>query len=255
MNSDLTSETPSAGRGSFPTTHWSMVVNAGADSTRVAQEALESLCRSYWYPLYSHVRRQGRSHHEAEDCTQEFFSRLLAADGVARARPERGKFRSFLLTSLRNFLHKEWRRSQAEKRGGGQPLFGLDLDQADERFTREPADPGLTPEGMFDRNWALGLIEGAVATLRAEYEKDGRGGIFAILTPLLWGNAGSESLAEHAAHAGMTTQNFTMALHRLRQRFGQRLRAAVAETVAEEADVELELRHLIAALGNAAPGR
>lgn len=237
-----------APRSSFPATQWSMVLRAGSDTSSQAGLALEGLCRRYWFPLYAYVRRQGRAHHEAEDCTQEFLARLLASAGVAAARPERGRFRTFLLTALRNFLTNEWHRARAEKRGGGFPLLPLEFEDADQTFSREPADPGLTPEQAFDRSWALGLIERALAGLRAEYEKSGRGTLFVVLASLVWGNPGAESLAEPAARLGMTTHAFTVALHRLRQRLGQRLRADVAETVADGAEVDGELRHLIAAV-------
>jgi RNA polymerase sigma factor (sigma-70 family) len=240
------------GHGSFPTTHWSVVVNAGAGSESQVRAALETLCGQYWYPLYSFVRRQGRAHHEAEDCTQEFLARLLATDGVARARPERGRFRTFLLTALRNFLTNEWHRAQAEKRGGGRALLSFDAQDADERFAREPADTALTPEQAFDRNWALGLTEGTLAALRAEYQKRGQAALFAALSPLVWSNGPSEPQAELANRLGLNTHALTVALQRLRHRFGDRLRAAVAETVADGADIDVELRHLIAAVGGGA---
>ena len=132
----------SPGGNAFPTTQWSMVLHAGAGGDTQANSALESLCRQYWYPLYSFIRRQGHAHHEAEDCTQEFLARLLSTQGVARARPERGRFRTFLLTALRNFLTDEWRRAQASKRGGQVPL-SLEFDTAEQRYAREPADPAL----------------------------------------------------------------------------------------------------------------
>ncbi len=233
---------------SFPTTHWSVVLNAGAGSESLARVALESLCRHYWYPLYSFVRRQGRAHHEAEDCTQEFLARLLATDGVARARPERGRFRTFLLTGLRNFLTNEWHRAQAAKRGGGAVVVSLDWQDAEQRFAHEPADPGLTPEQAFDRNWARGLIESTLAALRTEYEKRGQAALFAELVPLVWGATAAETFAPRAERVGLTTHAFTVALQRLRQRLGERLRAAVAETVADGSDIDAELRHLIAAV-------
>jgi RNA polymerase sigma factor (sigma-70 family) len=239
---------PPPAHGEFPSTQWSMVLRAGEGSDSQVRSALESLCRQYWYPLYTFVRRQGRAHHEAEDCTQEFLARLLAAGGVARARPERGRFRTFLLASMRNFLVNEWQRAQTAKRGGGQAPLPLEFDVAEERFAREPADPGLTPEQAFDRNWALGMIDRAVAALRAEYEKTGRGALFAALGPLVWSNTGKDSHAELAAQLGMNTHAFTVALQRLRQRLGERLRLDVAQTVADEADVDAELRYLIAAV-------
>ena len=234
--------------GSFPTTHWSVVINAGAGSESLARAALESLCRHYWYPLYSYVRRLGRTHHEAEDCTQEFLARLLATDTVARARPERGRFRTFLLTTLRNFLTTEWRRSQATKRGGAATHLSLDSRDAEQRFAHEPADPGLTPEQAFDFNWAHRLIEGAIAALRAEYERRQQAALFGELVPLIWGSVEGETLAAPAQRLGLSTHAFTVALQRLRQRVGTRLREAVAETVADGAEIDAELRHLIAAV-------
>ena len=153
-NESMSDPPSSAARGRFPTTHWSLVLEAGAGDDTAARAALETLCRQYWYPIYAFVRRQGRTHHEAEDCTQEFLARLLAADGVARARPERGRFRAFLLSSLRHFLANEWRKTQAAKRGGGVVIESLDWQDAEQRFAHEPADPGLTPEQAFDRSWA-----------------------------------------------------------------------------------------------------
>jgi RNA polymerase sigma-70 factor (ECF subfamily) len=235
----------------FPTTHWSVVLHAGAGSESQVHAALESLCRQYWYPLYAFVRRQGRSHHEAEDCTQEFLARLLASEGVARARPERGRFRNFLLVALRNFLTKEWHRTQAVKRGGGEPALSLDFDAGDRRFGHEPSDPGLTAEQMFDRNWAIGLIDTAVRELRVDYEKSGREPLFATLIPLVWSNDDPEGVAQSAERLGMTVHALTMALHRLRRRLGERLRAEVAETVADGTDVDAELRHLIASVSHA----
>ena len=237
--------------GSFPTTHWSVVLHAGANNAPQARDALETLCRQYWYPLYSFVRRQGRTHHEAEDCTQEFLSRLLAAGGLARARPERGRFRTFLLTSLRNFLSNEWHRATATKRGGGQQLLSFDGQDADTQFALEPADPRLTPEQAFDRNWARGLIDRAFNDLRLEYKRDGRGAVFDALAPLAWGKCPGTTLPDQAAQLGMSTHAFTVALHRLRRRLGERLRAEVAETVADGADIDAELRHLITAVSAA----
>jgi RNA polymerase sigma factor (sigma-70 family) len=232
-----------------------MVLNAGKGSESQARSALETLCRQYWYPLYTFVRREGRSHHEAEDCTQEFFARLLASDGVARAAPERGRFRTFLLTSLRNFLASQWRSGQAAKRGGGRVPLPLEFESASERFAREPADPGLTPKQAFDRNYALDMISRSIDGLRSEYEKSGRGALYAALQPLVWGNTSPESQGQHAGRLGMNTHAFTVALQRLRRRLGERLREEVSRTVAEEADVDEELHYLIAAAGGSPPPR
>jgi DNA-directed RNA polymerase specialized sigma24 family protein len=246
---------PSAGRSSFPTTHWSIVVNAGASSESEAHAALTTLCRQYWYPLYGFVRRQGRAHHEAEDCTQEFLARLLANGGMATARPDRGRFRTFLLTALRNFLTKEWHRARATKRGGGTAPLSIDLRDAQNRFAHEPRDPALSPEHAFDRTWALGMIERAVGRLREEYEQSGRGELFAALSAFVMAGGSAEPFTTPAARLGMTTHAFTVALHRLRQRVGHRLRADVAETVANATDIDEELRHLIAAVSAPASER
>ena len=254
MKTDPTSPATGPGGGAFPTTQWSMVLHAGADTDTRAQAALEQLCGRYWYPLYVYVRRQGRPHHEAEDCTQEFLARLLAADGLARARREHGRFRTYLLTALQHFLINDWQRTQAAKRGGGREVLPLGVPDADERFAREPADGALTPDQAFDRSWVQGMIAGAAAALRAEYERSGRGALFEALGPLLWSNPRAEDIAGPAARLGLTAHAFTMALHRLRRRLGERLRADVAETVADGADLDAELRHLIAAVGGRAAG-
>lgn len=241
---------PSAGGAAFPTTHWSIVVRANEPSTEQARNALETLCRQYWYPLYVFARRQGRTREEAEDATQGFFARLLETGALARARQERGRFRTFLLTSFRNFMVNDWKRAAAIKRGSRCPMLPLDFAGADRTFEREPADPGLTPERAFDRNWAAGMIEQVISGLRDEYEKSGRGELFRVLGPMIWGGATGESHRERAARLGVNEHAFTMALHRLRIRLGDRLRARVAETVAHADDVEDELRYLISAVSS-----
>lgn len=232
----------------FPTTQWSMVLRAGGDSDTQARAALESLCRRYWQPLYTFVRRHGRNHHEAEDLTQQFLAQLLAADGLQRARPERGRFRTFLLTSLRNTLTSEWRRIQAGKRGGGLTPVELSSPGSDATPAHEPVDPGFTPEQAFDRSWAQSTIDRAVHELRAEYDATGRGTVFDAVAPLIWGSDREDDFPARAAAIGLTVNSLRVALHRARRRLGERLRAQVAETVAEPADIDAELRHLIAAL-------
>lgn len=242
-------------RGAFPPTQWSMILDAGEGSESVARAALEAMCRQYWYPLYSFVRGQGRTHHEAEDCTQEFLARLLASDGVARARPERGRFRSFLLMSLRNCMANEWQRGQAAKRGAGQSPLSLDFEAAGERFAHEAVDPGLSPEKAFDHNYAAEMIGRAIDALRADYEATDRDKLFAALRPHMWGNASPGSFALQAEGLGMKTHAFTVALQRLRRRLGERLRAEVRRTVASEAEVDAELRYMMDAMGDPPPAR
>ena len=240
--------------GSFPETQWSMVLRSDAAGDTRAHAALESLCLRYWYPLYTFVRRQGRDHHEAEDSTQEFFARLLSAEGLKRARPERGRFRTFLLSGMRNFLTSEWRRDHAAKRGGGAVPVPLGPADFDERFCHEPADSGLTPEQAFDRSWALGMIDRAVGELRAEYMRSDRGELFDALAPQMWESSAVDSgtIARHAARLEMTVQAYTVALHRSRRRLGDRLRALVAETVAAQSEIDAELRHLVSAISGPA---
>ena len=239
---------PPSPRGEFPTTHWSVVLRAGAGSESQVRAALETLIRQYWYPLYAFVRREGRTHHEAEDCTQEFLARLLATDSVARARPERGRFRTFLLAALRNFLVNEWERNSAAKRGGGTAPLSLQFQSAEKRFALDPADPALTPDQTFDRDWALDLAELVVAELRTEYALSGRGPLFEILALRIWSASDPEPSESAAGQVGLTVQAFDVALHRLRRRVGERLRTRVAETVATESEIEGELRHLVTAL-------
>ena len=248
MNEDGANAAASVKGGAFPPTRWSMVINAGHESSSQGREALETLCLAYWYPLYAFVRRQGQSHHQAEDSTQEFLSRLLASHAIGLARPERGRFRSYLLKSLSHFLINEWQRASASKRGGGVVPLSLSFDAAADRFAHEPADPALTPEQAFDRNWAHRLIDQVVTDLRAEYVRSGRGQVFEVLGPRIWSAAHSEPAEQSAAQLGLTVPAFDVALHRLRRRVGERLRAHVAQTVATEAEVESELRHLVAAL-------
>ena len=234
----------------FPTTQWSVVLNAGAATRQRAFVALGTLCERYWYPLYGFVRRQGRPHHEAEDLTQQFFANLLEREGISNARPERGRFRTFLLTSLRNFMTDTWRQGQSAKRGGGQAPLSLDLSGADERFAHELSDPSLSPDKAFDRNWALEIIERALGQLRLDYESTGRGALFAALAPHIWSDAPvANPGAEQLRHPGMNAHALTMALHRLRRRLGLRLHDEVAATVADGTDVDAELRQLIAAVG------
>lgn len=244
----IESSVPEAPGGSFPITQWSMILRAGTESDTQARAALEALCRRYWPPLYTFVRRQRRDHHEAEDATQQFLAQLLASDGLQRARPDRGRFRAFLLTGLRNFLTSEWRRAQAAKRGGGLVPVVLGSPDADGSCCHEPPDTGLTPEQAFDRSWAQNMIDRAVLELRAEYHASGRGRIFDTMAPLIWGHETSDAVEARATVIGLTVNSLRVALHRARRRLGERLRAQVAETVADPAEIDAELRHLITAL-------
>jgi RNA polymerase sigma-70 factor (ECF subfamily) len=235
-------------RSSFPTTHWSVVLSARSLDAPAARAALETLCRLYWYPIYAFIRRQGRNHHEAEDLTQALFARLLEGQGIGRAQPERGRFRTFLLGATVNVLTDEWRRAHAQKRDGGREPVPLEIAGAEQRFAAEPVDLALTPEQAFDRTWALRLIERALDQLREEYAASGRGPLYAIVARHVWGDGTSESQASAAHELGMTEHAFAVAVSRLRQRLRERLRAEVIATVASESEAAHELRHLMSAV-------
>jgi len=241
-------ETPSAPAGCFVTTHWSVVLAAGRSDTTRAQAALEQLCRNYWQPLYAYVRRTGHSREEAEDLTQEFFARLLAHNSVAQADPARGRFRSFLLSSLKHFLANEWDRAHAQKRGGGAQLIPLAFDTAETRWA-QPIAPGDTPDQAFDRQWALALLEAVLGRLRREYRDAGREGMFLRLKDTLSGGRAEIPYRELGAKLGMSEGAVKAAAHRLRQRYRELLREEIANTVASPEEVEEELKHLFAALG------
>jgi len=240
---------PSTGAG-FQTTHWTVVLTAAAaDDGTAARDALACLCSAYWYPLYAFCRRQGCQPQDAEDLTQEFFARLLAKQGLTSVRPEHGRFRSFLLASLKNFLANERERAQAQRRGGGRRLISLDGAEAETRYTLEPAD-SLTPEMVFERRWAFAVLERTMDALRRECAKEGKSELFEQLTGFLPGGHASDSRADLAAKRSVSVGAIDVAIHRLRQRFGALLREQVAETVSSEAEVKEEIRHLISVLGD-----
>jgi len=213
----------------------------------IAREALTNLCRTYWLPLYGFIRRQGSTPHEAEDLTQEFFYRFLERDSLMYVRPTAGKFRSFLLTCLKNFLSNERERAHAQRRGGGQALISLDSADAETRYSFEPAD-NRTPEAVFERRWAFTVLEQTMTALQREYSTSGKREQFEELQGFLPNGRGNISREELAARRGVTIGAIDVAIHRLRQRFGALLREQVARTVSSEAEVEEEIRHLIAVI-------
>ena len=236
---------PDAGR--FEATRWSIVIAAGggaADSQR-AHRALEHLCTAYWYPLYAFVRRQGHSPHDAQDLTQEFFARLLARNFLGDADPSKGRFRSFLLGALKHFLSDEWDRARAQKRGGGHQPISLDAESAETRYQLEPADES-SAEKIYERRWALALLDEVLKRLRDEFTRDGKEHVFDELKSALTG--GKIPYAEIAARLGVKEGAVRTAIHRLRTRYRDIVRAEIAETVASPADVDAEMQHLFAAL-------
>jgi RNA polymerase sigma-70 factor (ECF subfamily) len=242
-----TSTTAPQGSGTwFVTTHWSVVLSAGQSDTPRAGEALERLCQTYWYPLYAYVRRRGYSPEDAQDLTQEFFVWLLRRNWLARADQQRGRFRSFLLTTFTRFLTNEWDKARAQKRGGGQILLP-EFDSGETRFSLEPAGP-LTPEQIFERRWALELLAKVMERLGDEFAGEGKAELFETLKPCLLGERTSQPYAALAPKLGMTEGSVKVVVHRLRQRYRQLLREEIANTVVEPGEIEEEIRHLLAVL-------
>ncbi len=231
----------------FPTTHWSAVLQAGKGDSPAASAALEELCRTYWYPLYAYVRRQGRSPEEAEDLTQSFFERLLEKDYVKLADPERGRFRSFLVSALKNFLTDEWTRSTRQKRGGGCALLSWDRQSAEQRYAREPVDQ-MTPEKIFEKQWAIALLEQVLGRLEQEQVQAGREHLFQEVKGWLWGDKGTLAYADLAEQLGLTESALKSAVHRLRLRYRELLRAEIGRTVATPLEVQEEWEGLMVAL-------
>jgi RNA polymerase sigma factor (sigma-70 family) len=231
----------------FATTHWSVVLAAGHSSVPGGREALEKLCRAYWYPLYAFVRRQGGTPHDAQDSIQEFFAWLIERKQLRVVDSERGKFRSFLLATLKHFLSDERKKARAQKRGGGRELLSLDAQSAEDRFGLEPATD-LTPEKIFERRWALTVMEQTVARLRQEYAAAGRAELFEELKHFQPGEEAVPSYAEVAVRLGLTESAVKSAIYRLRQRHGDLLREEIAQTVATPAEVDEEIRYLIAVM-------
>src|SRR5947207_5124908 len=241
-----TGQSTQNGAAAFATTHWSVVLAAQGESA-AAREALEKLCRTYWWPLYGFVRREGYRPEEAQDLTQAFFARLLERRDLETVRQERGRLRSYLLTSINKFLSKARHREMTVKRGEGRPLVSLDDLLARERADQEPAHK-LSPDRIYERRWALTLLEQVLVRLRAEYEAAGKLPLFDRMKELLAGESGQLSQAEIAAEMGMNENAVKQAFHRLRHRYRQLLEEEIAHTVAAPDDVEDELRHFIAVL-------
>jgi RNA polymerase sigma factor (sigma-70 family) len=232
----------------FGQTQWSIVLAAaGKREVAQAQQSLEKLCRVYWLPLYTYIRRQGESPHDAEDLTQEFFARLLEKDFLCSVDRTKGRFRSFLLASLKHFLSNQRDRARAQKRGGGQSPLSLDFSDAETSIAFQPAD-NQTPEKAFEKRWALALLEQSLARLRQEYSDRGRQDLFEQLKATLTEGRGSVAYVELAARLKISEASVKMAVHRLRQRYREVLRMEIAETVAHTSEVEDELREVFRAL-------
>jgi DNA-directed RNA polymerase specialized sigma24 family protein len=239
-------ESAQNGAVAFTTTHWSVVLEAQGQST-AAQEALEKLCCTYWHPVYSFIRREGTGHEEAEDLTQAFFALLLQRRNFDDVRKEKGRLRSYLLTSLKHFLVSQHRRTVTVKRGKGQQPVPLEELAAIGRADIEPADH-LSADRIYERRWALTLMEEVLRRLRDEYVMAGNAELFDLLKQLLPDEPGAPSRAEIALQLGMTDNALRQSFHRFRQRYQLLLREEISHTVAVASDIEDELRHLIRVL-------
>jgi RNA polymerase sigma factor (sigma-70 family) len=236
-----------AGPEAFPSTRWSLVVAAGGGQTEPeGRAALENLCRAYWYPIYAFIRRRGHPPEEAQDLTQEFFLRVLAGTFLARASPEKGRFRSFLLGAVKNFLSDSSDRERALKRGGGVAPLPFDFDAGESSYQREPSHEE-TPERVFQRKWARAVLDSVVGNLRDEFLKDGKLAHFDRLKIYLTGS-GEVKYAEFAKELEISEPALKSAIQRLRKRYRDLLRAEVAATVAGPSEVDEELRFLLQAI-------
>lgn len=232
----------------FLTTRWSVVLAAQDKSSPDSAAALETLCRTYWYPLYAYVRGSGRSPHDAQDLTQEFFARLLALDWLRVVLPEKGRFRTFLLVTMKRFLTNEWHRDMAQKRGAGSLPLSLDAAEAEHRFA---AEPPLTPDELYERRWAMTLLDESLERLQRDFTHTGREREFNFLKEWLTAERGSIPYGQIATALGTTEGAARVAVHRMRKQFRLLLRQTIAETVDAASDVDSEMRHLVSVLSRA----
>jgi RNA polymerase sigma-70 factor (ECF subfamily) len=234
-------------QGSFDPTRWSIVAAAGQARSAARDAAISTLVHAYWQPLYAYLRRTGHSAADAQDLVQEFFVTLLEKNYLESADPERGRFRTFLLTLLKRFAARQRERSTAVKRGGGQRVLSLDFASAEQQCTLEPAD-GRTPEREFERRWALTLLDRVLSRLGAEYAARGRGELFQLCRASLTGDTGTPSYALIATELGLSEGAIKVTVHRMRQRYRELLRDEIEQTVASADDVQDELNQLLGAL-------
>jgi RNA polymerase sigma factor (sigma-70 family) len=240
---DLRPPDSALGDGRFPNTRWSVVLAIQEHGDGAAAEALSELCRIYWYPLYAFVRRRGKSPHEAEDLTQEFFARLFEKDSLESVRREKGKLRSFLLTVMKRFLANEYERANAQKRGGGKVPVPIDQDWAEERYHHEPADE-TTPEDHFERQWALTLLDNVLAQLRREFVAKEKAAQYEALKETLLGNPDHVPYAAIAERLGTTEGAVKTAVHRMRARYRELLHHEIERTVDSPEEINEEIQHL-----------
>jgi RNA polymerase sigma-70 factor (ECF subfamily) len=243
MGTDHSNSEPEAQGAMFATTHWSVVLAAGQRDTPQSEAALEQLCRTYWYPLYAYVRRRGHSPEDAQDLTQGYFARLLARDSLAAVHPDRGRFRYFVLATLKRFLINDQERARAAKRGGSKVHVPFDGREAEERYCLDAGEQN-TPDKLFDRAWALSVMEAASGRLEEEYRLEGKDRLFERLKLFLAGNETETTYALTGAELGLSEGAVKVAVHRMRRRYRDLLREQVAQTVSSAANLEDELQSL-----------
>jgi DNA-directed RNA polymerase specialized sigma24 family protein len=231
------------GNRRFATTHWSIVRAVNHEDSSAASSALQELCQIYWYPLYTYIRRQGHDANGAADLTQAFFADLLQREDLKKVDPDLGKFRSFLLTALKHFLINQWDKAKAQKRGGGKSPLSLDFGAADDRYQLEPSH-AQTPDLIYQKQWAKTLLERVQQELKSEFAKRGKAHQFDKLQNFLAGKNKEETLAIAAAQLEMSEVAAKVALHRMRQRFGELLRAEIEQTVSTPEEVDIEIQQL-----------
>ena len=243
------SPAPQARAEAFSTTQWSVILRAADTENEGSKNAMESVCRACWYPIYAFVRRQGYTPEDAQDLTQGFFVHVLENNVLAHADKERGRFRSFLLGALRHFVSNEARKNRAEKRGGKVTFLSVDATEGEDRFGREIQDPA-TPEKLFQRNWAENLLRRASETLRADYERSHKLHLYEAIKPYLLGSANPDSYQEVADSLGISSGSLAVMVFRMRKRYGDILRQEIAQTVDDPADVQSEIRLLLEAVAS-----
>jgi RNA polymerase sigma factor (sigma-70 family) len=243
VRTEETHGVPGTDGGTFVTTHWSVVLEARTHQLPEAAEALENLCRFYWYPLYAYVRRRGYRAEDAQDLTQAFFAHLLSKDFLRGVGPEKGRFRSFLLACLKHFLADEWEKAHTAKRGGASPAPPMDWEEAENRYVLEGAAEA-SPEGLYERRWAISLLDHTLDRLRTEAVAGGKQVVFEALQGCLLGDRQSETYAQLGARLGLSETSVKVVVHRLRQRYRELLRDQIAHTVARPEEIEEEMRYL-----------
>jgi DNA-directed RNA polymerase specialized sigma24 family protein len=248
-SSDSDTDLPNGSPGVFLTTHWSVVLSAGQKDTPEAARALEKLCRAYWYPLYAYVRRRGYGPDDAQDSTQSFFARVLERDLLSRASAERGRFRSFLLAMLQNFLADEHDRTLTRKRGAGQPAVSLDALDGEARYALEPRHD-VSPDKLFERRWATTVLEQAWMRLEAQYAAEGKLDLFRELRRFNSIQESAPGYAESASKLGLPENTVKSLVHRMRRRYRTLLRAEIAQTVADPTEIDEEISYLLRVLGS-----